>query len=107
MHIKTKRITFLGLLLALNILLQFWGSYIEISTLSFLVLSSLCLGIAVYETSLTMGAGFLIASVSLSFFLLPDKFYCLTYCCLCIYIFFWRYYGTKQDSSGTPSSSGL
>lgn len=88
MHVKTKRITFLGLLLALNIILQFLGSYMEASTLSFLVLSSLCLAIAIYETNLTLGSGFLIASVALSFFLMPDKFYCLSYGCLCIYIFF-------------------
>ncbi len=88
MHVKTKRITFLGLLLALSIILQLLGSYIEVSTLSFLVLSSLCLGIAIYETNLTLGGGFLFASVAMSFLLLPDKFYCLSYGCLCLYIYF-------------------
>lgn len=88
MHVKTKRITFLGLLLALAMILQLIGSYIEVSTLSFLVLSSLCLGIAIYETNLTLGMGFLIASVAMSFLLMPDKFYCLSYGCLCIYIYF-------------------
>lgn len=88
MHVKTKRITFLGLLLALSIILQFLGSYVEISTLSFMVLSSLCLGVAIYETHLRLGGGFLIASIALSFLLMPNKFYCLSYACLCIYIYF-------------------
>lgn len=88
MHVKTKRITFLGLLLALATILQFLGSYLEVSTLSFLVLSSLCLGIAIYETNLKLGFGFFVASAALSFFLMPDKFYSLTYGCLCIYIYF-------------------
>lgn len=88
MHVKTKKISFLGLLLALSIILQFLGSYIEVSTLSFLVASSLCLGIAIYEVNLTLGSGFLIASIILSFLLMPNKFHCLTYVCLCIYIYF-------------------
>ncbi|MCI8372797.1 MAG: hypothetical protein HFI75_10485 [Lachnospiraceae bacterium] len=88
MHVKTKKISFLGLLLALNILLQLLGSYVEVSTLTFMVISSLCLGIAIYETNLTLGGAFLIASAALSFLLLPDKFHCLTYICLCLYIYF-------------------
>lgn len=87
MHVKTKKISFLGLLLALSILLQYLGSYLEMSTLSFLIASSLCIGIAIYETNLTIGGGFFIASIALSFLLSPNKFYWLTYCCLCIYVY--------------------
>lgn len=87
MHIKAKTISFLGLLLALSIVMQLVGAYIEISTLTFLMFSSLCVGIACYEAGLRLGGGFLVASVALSFLFMPDKFYCLTYVILCLYIY--------------------
>lgn len=102
MHVKTKRITFLGMLLALSIILQFLGSYIEISSLSFMVLSSLCLGIAIYETQLRLGGAFLVASIALSFLLMPNKFYCLFYACLCIYIYFQELLRRKTGLSAHP-----
>lgn len=88
MHVKTKKMSFLGLLLALAIILQLFGSIIEISTLSFLAASSFCLGIAIFEAGLTIGGGFLVASLALSFLFSPNKFYCLTYGALCLYIYF-------------------
>lgn len=88
MHVKAKKISFLGLLLALAIILQLLGCIIEISTLSFLAASSFCLGIAIYEAGLTIGGGFFVASLALSFLFSPNKFYCLTYAALCIYIYF-------------------
>ncbi len=88
MHVKTKKLTFLGLLLALAVIFQLAGAYIESSTLFFLAASSFCLGIAIYETSLRSGACFFIGAAALSFFLSPNKFYCFTYCGFCIYIYF-------------------
>lgn len=87
MHIKTKKLTFLGLLLALAILFQLIGVYMESSTLFFLAVSSFCLGIAIYETSLALGACFLVSAAALSFILSPNKFYCFTYSAFCIYIY--------------------
>lgn len=87
MHVNTKKLTFLGLLLALAVIFQLAGSYIESSTLFFLAASSFCLGIAIYETSLRLGACFFIGAAALSFFLSPNKFYCFTYGGFCIYIY--------------------
>lgn len=79
--------SFLGILLALSVLLQLAGGYLEISTLFFLMAAALCTGIACYEAGLRLGGAFLIASVLLSLFLLPNKFYCLTYGVLSLYIY--------------------
>lgn len=87
MHVKTQKITFLGLLLALALILQLLGSYLESSTLFFLAASSFCLGIAIYETGLRLGTGFLIGAIVLSFLLSPNKFYCMTYSAFCLYIY--------------------
>lgn len=87
MHVKTQKITFLGALLALTIILQLLGSYIESSTLFFLAASSFCLGIAVYEAGLRLGFAFFIGAVALSVLLCPNKLYCFTYGCFCLYIY--------------------
>lgn len=87
MHVNSRQISFLGILLALSTLLQLAGGYFEISTLFFLMISALCTGIASYEAGPGFGGGFLIASVLLSFFLMPNKFYCLTYGVLSLYIY--------------------
>lgn len=87
MHVKTQKLTFLGALLALTILLQLLGSYVESITLFFLAASSFCLGIAIYEAGLYPGLAFFISAVALSVFLCPNKLYCFTYSCFCLYIY--------------------
>lgn len=79
MHVKTKKIAFLGLLLALAMILVVLGSVLEINTLFFLAAASFCTGIAILETGLGLGTGFFIGGLFLSLLLSPNKLYCLTY----------------------------
>lgn len=79
MHVKTKRMAFLGLLLSLAMILVILGSVLEVSTLFFLAAASFCTGIAILEGGLGLGSGFFIAGLFLSLLLSPNKLYCLTY----------------------------
>lgn len=102
MHVKTHKLTFLGLLLALAMVLLLLGSYVETSTLFFLAASSFCLGIAVYEAGLRLGFAFLLGAVILSFLLSPNKFYCLTYGGFCAYIYLLEALRVKTPLSEHP-----
>lgn len=86
MHVSTKRLTFLGLLLALTVILVVLSSYIEISTFFFLAAASYLVGVALIETTIPLGIGFYLASVFLSLILSPNKIYCLTFAVLSIYL---------------------
>jgi hypothetical protein len=87
MHVSAKKISFLGLLLALTVVLVILGSVIEVNTLFLIAGASFCVGIAVRESGLKMGLGFYIASVLLNFFIAPNKFHCITFAALGLYIF--------------------
>jgi hypothetical protein len=86
MHIKTKKLAFLGLLLALTVLAIVLSSYIEMSTFFFLAAASFLVGVAINETSLSLGIGFYLASVFLSLILAPNKLYCLTFAMIAAYL---------------------
>ena len=87
MYLNAKKISFLGLLLAISVVLVILGSIIETNTLFLLGLASFCVGIAIRETSLKLGFIFYIASVLLSFIIAPNKFHCITFTALGLYIF--------------------
>ncbi len=82
-----RKIAFLGLLLAIAIVLTLIGGYFDISTLSFMAAAAFCTGIAIRECGLYLGGGFGIAGVLLAFMLAPNKLYVLTYACMSLYIF--------------------
>jgi len=86
MHVKSKRIAVLGLLLAIAVIMIVLSGTIEMSTLFFLAGASFCVGIAVREYGLQMGIAFFIASVILGFLLAPNKIYCITYSIMALYI---------------------
>lgn len=87
MHVNAKRIAFLGLLLAFDILLIILGNVIEMNTLFFLAGASFCVGIAVRECGLRLGFGFYLGSILLGLILAPNKFYIITYGAMGCYIF--------------------
>jgi len=86
MHVNSKRIAVLGLLLAIAVIMIILSGTIETSTLFFLAGASFCVGIAIREYGLQMGIAFLIASVILGFLLAPNKIYCITYSIMALYI---------------------
>lgn len=86
MHLSTKQISMLGLLLAFSVVLNVLSGVIETSTLFLLSAASFFVGIAFRETNKLLGIGFYIASVLLSFILAPNKMYCFTYAAIGLYI---------------------
>lgn len=86
MHINAKKISFLGLLLAICEILLVLSKTLDFSTLFLLAAASFCTGIAVRECGLTLGFAFFAASECLGLLLAPDKLYCITYGMMAFYI---------------------
>lgn len=86
MHVNAKKISFLGLLLAICEILLVLSKTLDFSTLFLLAVASFCTGIAVRECGFTLGFGFFAASEILGLLLAPDKLYCITYGMMAFYI---------------------
>lgn len=86
MHISTKKIAMLGLLLALTVMLIIFSSFFEMSTFFLIALASFLVGIVINELNLSTGLGFYLASVFLSLVLAPNKLYCLTFAMVAAYL---------------------
>lgn len=86
MHVSTKRITLLGLMLAITVLCTILSSVIETGTLFFLAAGSYLVGVSVLETTIGYGVAFYLASVLLSLILAPNKIYCLTFAAMAAYL---------------------
>jgi hypothetical protein len=101
MLLTTKQTAYLGLLVAISVILVSLAGIIETNTLFFLSAASFCAGLAVREGNLKMGVEFSMASILLSFILAPNKIYCVTYSFLIIYLMgteFMFEYIAKKDA---------
>lgn len=104
MFLNTKKLAFLGLLLALTVILIIFGGIMETNTLFLLSAASFCVGIAIRESGLRFGFGFYIASILLSIFLAPNKLYCITYAALGLYIVIFEFTHAKLAGFKVGSS---
>ena len=86
MHVKAKHMATAGLLVAFTVILIYLGTVLETNTLFFLIAAAFCVGLAVREWGLKLGASFLIASVFINFLLAPNKLYCITFAGMGAYI---------------------
>ena len=86
MYLKSKRIAFLGLLTAFSVVLIVISGIFEFSTFFFLALAAGCVGIAIHEVGVNLGAGVFVASIILGVILAPNKLYCVTYGAMALYI---------------------
>lgn len=86
MFLTAKRMAFLGLLLAYSVILVVLSGIVETSSLFLLAAASFGVGIAIRESGLRFGTGFLIGGSILSFILAPNKFYCFTFTGMGIYL---------------------
>lgn len=87
MLLNAKRMAFLGLLLAITMIMVILGNVLKFNTLFFMAGASFGVGIAVRECGLRLGFGFLLASVFLSFILAPNKVYCITFSLISFYVY--------------------
>lgn len=101
MHVKTKKIALAGMLGAFVIVLLVLSTIIESNTLFLMAAASFCVGIVIREWGLLSGAIFFASCTLLSFLLVPNKFYCITFSAMGLYLLFaeglWEYLaGRKQ-----------
>lgn len=86
MFINAKKLAFLGLLLSFDVVLIILSGVIEFNTLFLLAAASFCVGIAIRESGKQIGFGFYLASILLGLLLAPNKFYCITYAAMGMYL---------------------
>ena len=75
----SKKITYSGILLGLNIVLLLISNLISINTMFFMGLASLIISVIVMEYGVNTGVVFYIASIILSFIVMPNKSQWLLY----------------------------
>lgn len=86
MLLNAKKMAFLGLLLSITVILVILSGVLDFNSLFLLAGASFCVGIAIRETDLRLGFGFFVAAVLLSFFLAYNKFYCITFAAMGLYL---------------------
>jgi hypothetical protein len=86
MHLGAKKIAFLGLLMAIAVVLIILSGVFDFNTLFLLAAASFCVGIAFRETGIRVASGFCLASILLGLLLAPNKFYCITFAAMGIYL---------------------
>ena len=86
MLLNAKKMAFLGLLLALTVLLIVLSGVIEFNTLFLLGAASFGVGIAIRESSIRYGLGFYMGAILLGLILAPNKLYCITFAAMGFYI---------------------
>lgn len=101
MHVKAKHMATAGLLVAFTVVLIYLGTVLETNTLFFIIAAAFCVGIAIREWGLKLGAAFLFASVFANLLLAPNKFYCITFAGMGVYIwgseFLWKKIADKEQ----------
>lgn len=104
MLLNAKKLAFLGLLLAFDVLMIILSGILEFNTLFLLALASFCVGIAIRETGLRFGFGFYLAAILLGLILAPNKFYCITYAAMGLYLVIFEYSYDKLVNVRTMSN---
>ena len=86
MHVNSKKIAISGLLAAFSAILMILSSVIESSTLFLIAGASFTVGISIREWGERYGVGYFVASTLLNLIIAPNKFYCITYAAMGLYI---------------------
>lgn len=86
MHVNARKIALAGVLTALATVLLTLSSVIETNSLFLIAAASFCVGIVIREWGLRYGVAFVIASTLVSTLVVPNKFYCITYAGMGIYL---------------------
>ena len=101
MHVNARKMAFAGLLTAFVAILLVLSSVIESNSLFLIAAASFCVGIAIREWQVRLGTAFLVSSTLISLLVAPNKFYCITYAAMGIYLvlseILWDKIAEKQD----------
>lgn len=101
MHVRTRKLAFAGLMLAVTIVCLYLGNIIESNTLFLLAGASYFVGIVNREAGAKMSLAFYVGALILGFFVTPNKFYILTYAAMGLYILFneWAYFKIRKKEN--------
>lgn len=91
MLLNTKKLAFLGLLLAVTVVLIILSGVFEFNTLFLLAAASFGVGIAIRESSIRIGTGFYLAAILVSMIFAPNKLYIITFSAMGLYILIMEY----------------
>ena len=92
MHVRTRKLAFAGLMLAVTIVCLYLGNIIESNTLFLLAGASYFVGIVYREAGAKMSLAFYVGALILGFLVTPNKFYILTYAAMGLYIKYLVFY---------------
>lgn len=95
MHVNAKKIALAGLLTAFSAMMLILSSMIETNSLFFICVASFCVGIAIREWGIRLGFAFLVASTGINVLVAPNKFYCITFAAMGMYLFLSEYLWEK------------
>lgn len=101
MHVNAKKMAVAGLLAALSAVMLVLSSVIETNSLLFICVASFCVGIAIREWGVSFGAAFLAASTLINVLVAPNKFYCMTFAAMGIYLLLSEYLQKKMKRTLT------
>ncbi len=83
---KTGRIALLGLFLAINQIMIILAAVLDISSLSFLAVAAMMIGLSILEAGIGLGAAFFVASCLLGLILCPNPLYIVSYAVMGYYV---------------------
>ncbi len=86
MHLNARKLSFMGLLLSICVVLIILSGVLEFNTLFLLAAASFCVGIAFRESDIRFAFGFYLAAFILGFLLAPNKLYCITFAAMGMYL---------------------
>jgi len=100
MYVGAKKIAISGLLAAFSVVMLILASMVETSTLFFLAAASFTVGITIREWGMKFGACYWVASVLINFLAAPNKFYCMTFAAMGLYILLSEYIWERIADGG-------
>lgn len=103
MFLKSKEIAYVGIVMAIAVVLVTLGGYFEVSTLFFLAAAAFLGGCVEKNTNLMASVAFLIGSTLLGFILAPQKFYIATFFGFCVYVIVAEYFEIKMQKQDKKS----
>ena len=100
MSIRTKQLAISGLLAAFSAVLMVLGAVIETNSLFLIAAASFGVGIVIREWGIPFAWAYYIASTAVNLLVSPNKYFCLTYAMMGMYLLLSEWLWEKIAESG-------
>ena len=101
MHIRSKEIAYMGMLMAVAIVFILIGCYFDVSTIFFLAAASFLAGCVERNLSLVKAMIFVIGTTIIGLILSPQKLYLVTFFGFCVYVLLAERIQEKEEQGQT------